>query len=48
MHHLRILGNAGIIEARKVGKFAVYNIVSAAAIAALQNVHTRELAGVGA
>lgn len=36
MHHLRILGRVGVIEARRQGKFAVYRPVDEAALAALQ------------
>lgn len=36
MHHLRILGRAGVIEARKEGKFAVYRPVDRAALGALR------------
>jgi len=36
MHHLRILGQAGVIGARKEGKFAVYRPVDQAALGALR------------
>lgn len=40
MHHLRILGRAGVIEARKEGRFAVYGPTDPAALSALEAAST--------